>query len=249
MQIDDARLAYLARVASLYYDYGNSQQEIAEEIGVSRSAVSRFLTEAREKGIVEIIVHYPWRTSPDLEQALLSTFNLKAVRVLRRSNKSYQEMVQGLGMLAAEYLHSILSDGAVIGISWGTALYQMIRAMRPFNLPAVEVIQIIGATGSESILTDGPILAQLLANRLGGFSRHLHAPLIVDTEAGRDMLLQDRNIRETLARAAQADIALVGIGSTKTELYSLLKAGYVDEEEARRIRALGAVGDSAPNTT
>lgn len=243
MQIDDERLIYLARVASLYYDHGKSQQEIAEEIGVSRSAVSRLLTEAQEKGIVEIIVHYPWRTSPELEQALLSTFNLKAVRVLQRGHKSYQEMLQGLGMLAAQYLHSILSDGMVIGISWGTALYQMIRAMRPLNLSAVEIVQIIGATGAENVPTDGPILAQLLANRLGGFCRYLHAPLIVNTETGRETLLQDRNIRETLARAAQADIALVGIGATNSELYSLLRAGYVDEAQAQHIRALGAVGD------
>jgi deoxyribonucleoside regulator len=243
MQFDDERSIFLARVASLYYDHNKSQQDIAEEVDVSRSAISRFLTEAREKGIVEIIVHYPWRTCPELEQKLVSIFNLKAARVLARENKSYEEMIQGLGILAARYLNNILHDGMILGISWGTALYQMIRAMPMRDLPGVEVVQLIGATGSEGIPTDGPILAQLLSNRLGGFCRYLHAPLVVENEAGREILLQDHNIRETLARAARADVALVGIGCTNSEFYSLLRAGYVNEAEAQGIRTAGVVGD------
>jgi len=241
--IDYARTTLLARVASLYYDHGKTQQEIAGEIGITRSAVSRLLSEAREKGIVEIIVHYPWKTSPELEEALLKTFGLKAVRVLIRENKSYEEMLQGLGVLAAEYFNGILQDGMVIGISWGTALYQMIRAFRPRNLGQAEVVQLIGATGAENVPTNGPILAQLLCRRLGCKCWNLHAPLIVDSRAGREALLQERSIRETLERAKYADVALVGIGSTQPDLYSLLRAGYVTEEEAQRIRESGAVGD------
>ena len=99
----DQRREYLARVASLYYDQNKTQQEIADEIGITRSAVSRLLTDAREKGIVEIIVHYPWRNSPKLEQAMVATFNLKSARVLVRGTKSYEEMLKGLGVLAAAY--------------------------------------------------------------------------------------------------------------------------------------------------
>jgi len=240
---NEERTTYLAKVASMYYDQGKSQQEIARELSVSRSAISRFLTEAKERGIVEIIVHYPWRTVPALEATLVSTFHLKAARVLERHNKTYKEMLRGLGILASQYLNDILTDGMAIGISWGTALYQMIRAMPPMNLSSVEIIQLIGATGSENIPTDGPILAQLLANRLGGYCRYLHAPLIVDTAAAREVLMKNQGIRKALERAEHADIALVGIGTTQPELYSLLRAGYVSKEEAQRIRASGAVGD------
>lgn len=239
----DPRLEFLARVAWLYYDQGKSQQEVADEMQLSRSAISRLLTEAREKGLVEIIVHYPWRTDPNLEQELVRTFKLKAASVLVRENKPYEETLKGLGSLAARYLENRLQDGMIIGISWGTALYQMIRAMRQYDFPGVEVVQLIGATGSESAPTDGPILAQLLSNKLGGYCRYLHAPLVVENEAGRDILMQDRNIRETLARADQADVALVGIGTPNPELYSLMREGYVTEAETQRIREAGAVGD------
>lgn len=243
MDNDSTRIEYLARIASLYYDQGRTQQEIAQEIGITRSAISRLLTEAREKGVVEIIVHYPWRTSAELEQALMEAFDLKAVRVLVRGQKSYEEMLQGLGVLAAQYLEGILHDGMIIGISWGTALYQMIRTLRPRSLPGAEVVQLIGATGSENVPTNGPELANLLSARLGCRCWHLHAPLIVDSEAGRDALMQERSIREALKRASHADVALVGVGTTRSDLYSLVRAGYIDEEEAQRVRADGAVGD------
>ena len=243
MYTNDTRETYLAEIAFLYYDHGKSQEEIARQFGISRSAVSRLLTEARDKGIVEIIVHYPWRTAPELEQALVSTFKLKAANVLVAANKRYEEMLQGLGVLAARYLDRIVYDGMTIGISWGTALYEMIKALRPRHLPNVQIVQLIGATGSETVPTDGPALAQLLTGQLAGSCYNLYAPLVVENEAVREVLLQDRNIRETLARAEQADIAMVGIGATRSDLSSLLRAGYVDEAEQERIRAAGAVGD------
>jgi DNA-binding transcriptional regulator LsrR (DeoR family) len=243
MADDEARSAYLAYVASLYYDQGKTQKEISDEIGITRSAISRLLTEAREKGIVEIIVHYPWRTSAELENELVSTFGLKAARVLRSEVKSYEEMLQGLGVLAAEYLDSILRDGVTIGISWGSALYQMIQAMRSSNKKDVEVVQLLGATGTEGILTDGPILARLLANHLGATCRFLHSPLLVDSKAGRDALLADRTIQDTLKRARNSDINLVGIGTTEPQFYSLLRSGYVTEDETKQIMETGAIGD------
>lgn len=237
------RLDYLAKIASQFYERGVSVEEIAEGAGLPVSEVNALLSEARDKGVVEFVVHYPWKTSPDLEQQLKQRFNLKGTRVLIRENKSYPELLQGLGKLAADYLVSILSDKTVIGISWGSALQQMIRSLPPMSLPDVEVVQLIGATGSESNPDDGPILARLLSNRLGASCRYLHAPLIVKNETGRNVLLQERTIRETLARAENANIAMVGIGSTDAQFSSLLRTGYLSKDEVEQIRTAGAVGD------
>jgi len=240
---EDRRM-FLARVSSWYYESGKNQQQIADSLGVSRSAVSRFLTEARENGIVEIIVHYPWRTNRELEEKFLKQFGLKGIRILASEERNYDEILQGLGTLAAEELEQIIGPETVIGIAWGTALYQVIRYIRAHRFPSVEVVQMIGATGSEQKLhTDGPVLAQLLAGRLGGFYRYLHAPLVLESKEAHQALLKDRSIRETLQRAEEADVALIGIGSTRPELYSILRAGYVDEVETNRIREQGAIGD------
>jgi DNA-binding transcriptional regulator LsrR (DeoR family) len=236
-------MIYLARVASLYYDQDKTQQEIATELNITRSAISKLLTEARREGIVEIKVHYPWRSSAELEAMLRSTFGIADAKVLLRDNKSYDEVVKGLGILAAEYLNSILRPDIRIGLSWGTALYQMISALQPVNLPDAEVVQLLGATGAENNPTDGPLLAQLLANRLNCTGRFLHAPLIVESEAAYNAIRQDRNIQKALQLAREVDVAFVGIGSTDPELYSLARAGYVSTSEIDELRVQGAVGD------
>jgi deoxyribonucleoside regulator len=240
---DERRRAYLAKIASLYYERGKGQQEIALEIGVSRSAVSRLLTEAREAGIVEIKIHYPWRTSAELEQALCHTFGLTKAVVLAREDQPYERMLEGLGILAAQYFEEILHDGMMIGISWGLALYQMIKVMPICHLKNTEIVQLVGATGHENAGIDGPDLAALLAARLGGRCRYLHAPAVVETEAARETLLQDHNIHETLNRAEMCEVALVGIGTTASALNSMLRTGYLTEAELEHIRQAGAVGD------
>lgn len=245
MAESERRLELLARVASLYYDQKKRQDEIADEIGMTRSAVSRLLTKAEEIGIVEHIVHYPWRTSSDLEHALKTTFDLQNVRVLIRQEKSYNEMLNGIGILAAEYLTSILPKLHMIGMSWGSGLYHMVQAFRAHSRPDMEVIQLIGGTGSERGSSIGPLLAPNLANLLGCTCRYLHAPLIMKNENARDAILEDQTIHQTLSMAEHCDIALVGIGCTIPELYNPYRLGYLSPEELEDMRSNGIVGDVA----
>lgn len=242
MSDNEMRKALLARIASMYYDQNKTQQEISNLTGVNRTAISRMLAEAREQKIVDITVQYPW-SSRRLEDALISKFNLTAARVMVTENESNDEMLKGIGMLAASYFSHMIQDKMVVGISWGSALYQMIQGLPPINRTSIEVVQLIGATGSESMLTDGPLLAQLLSKHLNSPCRYLHAPLVVESKVVRDSLLQDRNINDTLNRAADADVALVGIGSIDSNLYSLKRAGYVNEKERKEIERMGVVGD------
>ena len=126
MDNNDIRMAMLARVAAYYYDQKMTQQEIAELTGITRTVISRMITEALEKGVVTINVHYPWR-SLRLEEVLAAKFGLKAARVMAIENETFDEMLHGLGILAADYFSKILHNQMVIGISWGSALNDMIR--------------------------------------------------------------------------------------------------------------------------
>ncbi len=243
MPDNQSRVELLARVASLYYDKNLHQREIAREIGLTRSAVSRLLTEAQKRGIVEHIVHYPWRTSTELENELLARFELRHVQVLLRQNKNHEEMLQGLGVLAAQYFTNLLPTLNIIGITWGTGLFQMVRAMRPQNRPNMEIIQLIGGTGFEYSSAIGPLLAPNLANMLGCKCRFLHAPLFMQNGETRQLLMSDPTIHETVERAEHCDLALVGIGSTLPELYNVYKTGYITLQEVEKIRADGLIGD------
>jgi len=237
------RTELLAHVASMYYEDNLTQDEIARRMDTSRSTISRMLQEAREAGVVEITVHYPWKNVPQIEADLVARFGLRQARVLLGRGRPYEEILRGLGVLAARYLESILVEGTVLGISWGMAVYSTVRALRPDRRLPLTVVQMVGAVGEGDPLIDGPDLARLLASVYGGEYRYLHAPLIAENAHAREVLLQESRIRETLSLARRANVALVGIGAPTPEVCSLLRAGYLDREELARLRAQGVVGD------
>jgi deoxyribonucleoside regulator len=237
------RAELLAQIASLYYEDDLTQGEIARRIRTSRSTVSRMLQEAREAGVVEITVHYAWKTVPELEEALRARFGLRQARVLSGQGRPYEEIVRGMGALAARYVESIVREDTVLGISWGVAVHSTVRALRPERRLPITVAQMVGAVGEGDPLIDGPELARLLAGVYGGRYRYLHAPLLVEDAHARDVLLSEPRIRETLALARRADVALVGIGAPGTKVHSLLRAGYVDRDALAGLRAQGVVGD------
>ncbi len=233
----------LARVASLYYDQQKTQQEIAGMIGVTRSAISRFLAEARDKGIVEITVHYPYRTIPDLEEALVRVFGIRSAHVLLRGEKSAEEILQGLGVLAADYFAKIVKPNSIIGVSWGTNLYHLISAIKPMMLPDAEVVQLVGGTGAEKGSAIGPLLAPMLAEKLKCACRFLNAPLITKSPEMCTALMKEPSIKQVLDRAKNVDIALVGIGAVHLDIYNPYRLGYVTKEEVEQMTSCGVVGD------
>lgn len=233
----------LARVASLYYEENLTQAEISRHVHTSRSTISRLLRQARDTGIVEITVHYPWRRLWGLERELCQRFRLREAIVLDAEGMRYAEMLEGLGVLSARYLESILTEGAVLGISWGTAIHSTVQAMQPEQKIPITVVQMIGAVGQGDPRIDGPDLARVLASRYDGRHRYLHAPLVVDDAQLRQQLLQEPAIRETLALVHGADIAVVGLGALVPEVSSWLRAGYCDLDGLKELRAAGSVGD------
>jgi DNA-binding transcriptional regulator LsrR (DeoR family) len=237
------RTELLAHVASQYYEEGLTQAEIAQRISTSRSTVSRLLEEAREKKIVEITIHYPWKSDLELENALKGRFSLQHISVLSGRGRSYPEILRGLGVLAARHIESILFPDAVLGISWGTAVHSTVRALKPEQKLNITVVQTIGAVGSGDPMIDGPDLARFLASIYGGEYRYLHAPVIVEHSPLREALLKEPRIYKTLSLARRADIILVGIGSLVPEMSSLLRAGFLDRGTLAQLREQGAAGD------
>jgi len=241
--MSEDKLALLAKVASLYYEKNLTQAEIAQRLNISRPQVSRLLAEGRQEGVVEIIIHHPAAKSSSLEQELLDRFALKEIKILVTGAIGYSQLVERLGVLAARHMEERLEDGMILGISWNTGVYQVVNALRAAHQKKVTVVQLTGAVGSINPLIDGPDLTRWLAQTLGGQYKYLPAPLLVESPATREALLQDRSIRESMALLDQMDMALIGIGSLSPALSSLLLAGYITEAELREIIRQGGVGD------
>ena len=232
----------LVQAARLYYEQNLTQAEIGRRLNTSRSTVSRLLQEARETGVVRVLINYPWKRDFELERQLLQKFQLREARVLKSFDRSPDEVFQGMGMLAAEFLDSFVKEEMVLGVSYGRSIAAMIEQLVPSRQVAMTVVQVLGALGMGNPLIEGPDLVRQLANVYGANYRYLYTPMIVESEQTRDLLLREPNVRDTLAIGRKADAVVMGIGAHHAEASGLIWTGYLNRKDLAFLRSRGAVG-------
>ncbi len=238
------RAEVLAFVAEKYYLEDLRQTEIAEMIGLTRSAVSRMLTEAREKGIVEIVVHYPFQYDRELERELKKQLGLKNVSVVEFINQpNYDDLRKQLGKAASRLLGSLIKPGSQIGVAWGTTVQATIEAFETMPTSGTTVVQLVGVLGSTRHAYSAQTLVERLAHKISGEGIYLYTPFIVENESTATSLLEDPSVEEAISIGRECDIALMGIGTTKPEYCSLYKGNHISQEELDTIRSAGAIGD------
>lgn len=234
----------LYKIAKAYYEDGLTQDQIGKRFGVSRIKVSRLLQQARQNRVVQITITPPMDSFGDLERELEAAYGLDEVLVVAANSSAQHEVAPRLGVATAGYLARCLGDQQVLDLSWGSTLLAVIEALAPQSLPDLRVVQMLGGLGRAESETYGADLTMRMAQTLGARMRLLPSPGIVSSKLVRDALLEDANIAETLALAARADLALVGIGSPQPGSV-ILEAGILKESDLAELRAQGAVGDIA----
>ena len=234
----------LADIAEMYYQDGQTQAEISNKIGMTRSAISRMLTEARQKGIVEIHIHRPLRYHTNLESQLIDKFNLRGANVISwQNNQRYEELKKRLGRAASQVLSEIIQPNQIIGIAWGTTVQATIDAVETQKNENIRVVQLLGVLGSTRHAYSGQALVERLARKLNGEGIYLYTPFIVENENTAKFLREDLSVREAISLGKQTDIALLGVGSTKPEYCSLFQGGHISKQDLTIILNSKSVGD------
>jgi deoxyribonucleoside regulator len=241
------RVNLLADVAEMYYLEGKDQSDIASVVGVTRSMVSRMLTEARSQGIVEIKVIRPIHSDHELEEAIKAKFGIESVFVVSMEDTKPEKMLVSLGRAAAEVLKKQLRADLVIGVAWGTAVSATVDAVQMTAEPSIKVIQLVGARGARNVEYDGHAIVKRLAEKLGGEGYYINAPYLCQTPEIAQSMRETRGIKETIDMGKKVQVALLGIGTTETEFSSYFLSGSLSEEEIAVIRKNGVVGDIASN--
>jgi DNA-binding transcriptional regulator LsrR (DeoR family) len=234
----------LAFVAEKYFLEDHRQSDIAEMIGLTRSAVSRMLSEAKEKGIVEIIIHHPFKYDHALEEKLKEAFKLKHVAVVAFSNPpSYDELRKQIGKAGSRLLSSLIKPDVKIGVAWGTTVQATIEALEQVPIKNAHVIQLVGVLGSTRHSYSAQTLVERFVHSIGGEGTYLYSPFIVENKSTASSLLEDPSVEQSLSFAQECDIALMGIGTTKPDFCSLYKGNHISLQTLETIQAVGAVGD------
>lgn len=232
------------RIARLYYHNHMAKTEIGKKFRISRFKVAQYLEEAQDEGIIEIIINEVSKTSRELEILLEKKFDIGQARVAATS-VDYDKTKKNIGKIAALILEELTHNGDIIGVAWGTTLYEMLNCLDGVKkFKNISVVQLTG--GLHQIEMDySPVeLTRRMARIFEAEVYQLYVPAIVDSHETLEVLTDDRNIKKTLEMFPRVNIALVGIGSVYPRPSTMLsRDGYIDKNDVERIINSGAVGD------
>ena len=207
----------LYAAAQLYYEQDATQAEVAASLGTSRATISRWLEEARRRGIVQIRVIRPARPDVDeLADRVAAVLGLKHVYLsetvppVRRAgdNPLGRVLAAGVGR-ALEAVDLMPGDALLVGS--GRTIYEVVNVGLP-RLPGVVVVPTIGGNDQPEAWYQTNEIARMVAENVGGRARYLFAPAL----PGPDLYLTlqaEPSIQRVLGLWPLARCALIGVGA------------------------------------
>ncbi|MBP2412296.1 dihydroxyacetone kinase [Arthrobacter stackebrandtii] len=232
----------IQQIAYLYHIQGQTQAQIAASVNVSRATVSRLLSEARLRGVVQIRIGPPVDRLPKLEQELKRQFGLAVCVISMDRPQSLQEKANQLGYVAARYLEATLSGGVQLGVAASRTLAAVASALEPGAESQLTVVDLLACPPRVNTDSDERNhVAENIARRLGAAFSPLPANFVYREATVRDKALEMPEVQAGLERARASDVALLGLGSMQrfdgTGSYSPVSPVALAELEGR-----GAVG-------
>ncbi|MER7366251.1 sugar-binding transcriptional regulator [Nonomuraea wenchangensis] len=231
----------LYQVAVRYYEDGETQEQIAHALHLTRWKVGRMLAEAREAGIVRIEVLHPRSRVRALEQAIKERYALRDAVVVSVDGDP-EQVRDRVGAAGADHLMEMRPAPRLIGVSWGRTLDRLAGGLTPGWATGVHVVQINGALSRSRQPTSAHSMASMIAHHGGGTATLLAAPAILQQQSTRAVLESDRAVADVLALATRADLFLYSPGGMGSDSV-LVDSGQIDADDLARLARAGAVGD------
>lgn len=227
MKISSEKQSKLTYVAHRYYLEDRTQSDIAKELGVSRPLVSRMLSEAREMGIVEIIIHEPGAEAKKMLDKLKLTSSIRG-GVLVDDGEDEASTNYALSQGAIDLLNQI--GPRRLGVGWGYLIGQLVTWLEEGPRPDSTVSDICPLVGNASLPArnyQSDENVRLIAQQLGAEPHFLHLPALPENLEEKKVLCSTETYRQILQEWEQLDAAVVNIGNypSSPDFASLVRYG------------------------
>lgn len=237
VRLDDA-----ARAGWLYYVAGNTQDEIARKLGVSRQSAQRLVAMAVSERLIKVRVDHPIARCMDLAGALSDRFGLIACEVAP-SDPDAPGLLTGIAIAAAAELEKTLKspERRIVSLGTGRALKAAVEQVPRMACPQHVVVSRLGNMMQDGSAT--PYNATIsLAERIGSLHYPYPLPVLARNPAELAAMRQQEAVQNTIHLCEQAHLSLVGIGQMNRSA-PLCIDGFVSATEMDQLAALDAVGE------
>jgi DNA-binding transcriptional regulator LsrR (DeoR family) len=217
--------------AWLYHVEGRTQNDIAEELEVSRQTVANYLNEAVAKDMVRVELRPDILARHATATALADLYGLEAVHIVP-TPKSESQLFKRLGHAGGQVLHNLVSNGDLIGVAFGRTIFRVGMLMPASNQSKTKVVQVAGCSlgGSD---TSPEACASLIAGKLSAECVNLFAPAYLSTETLTRDLLAEPTLQRQFQLFEKTNLMIFGIGELNKHTRFYLNEEYFHNDDLR----------------
>lgn len=232
----------LYRVAMLYYKEDLTQNQISKKLNISRSQISRYLSEAKRRNIVKIDITAPSFTFEELER-LIEKIYLINQTIIVPTSESIKEIYKYIGAELTDLLKRIVKQNDYIAIGWGETLYNSLLNTNYIGELDTKVLPLIGGLGIVESAVNTNNFAKIFAEKTGGENYLIHASAVYDTKRNRDIVKNESHMKILLEEYNKLVLALVGISdlSIKSTFSKAVGLKQVDIDNLRNKKIVGEI--------
>ncbi|BAY07802.1 sugar-binding transcriptional regulator [Calothrix sp. NIES-2098] len=240
----DRKLDLAAHAAWLYYIAGNTQEEIAAKLNVSRQAAQRLVALAVSEKLIKFRLDHPLSECIALAESLRDRFDLSLCEVVPTDAGS-SDTLNGIGVCAATHLEAYLmaKTPTILALSSGRTLRAMVEQIPSMNQPQHKIVSIIGNMSHYGRAGRHEVVMHL-SDRVGSQAYPVPTPVVATSIEERELLQTQRSFIVVKTLAEQAKATFVGISHIAWNA-PLHQDGFINDDEVAELIELGAVGEIA----
>ncbi|MBE9179558.1 sugar-binding transcriptional regulator [Oculatella sp. LEGE 06141] len=244
MERRDRKLDQAAHAAWLYYIAGNTQEEIAAKLNLSRQAAQRLVALAVSEKLIKFRLDHPLSDCIALAELLRDKFDLSLCEVVPTDAGS-GEALNGIGVCAATHLESYLVNKtpSIIAFSSGRTLRAVVEQIPSMHQPQHKIVSIIGNMSQYGRAGRHEVVIHL-ADRVGSQVYPVPTPVVATSVEERELLQTQRSFLTVKTLAEQAKSTFIGIGQVAWN-GPLHQDGFINDQEVTELMELGAIGEIA----
>lgn len=241
-RLDAARLDAAARAGWLYYIAGNTQDEIARKLKVSRATAQRLVSLCLNQRLITFRLEHPIAACMDLAAQLQERFELRFCEVAP-SDPGDVGAIAGIAERAAALLETTLRSDtpSIIGLGTGRAMRATVERVPPMQTRNHQLVSLVGSISPDGSGSHFDAIAKL-ADLTGAQYYPMPLPAILSTPEECRSLLDMHAVKRIREIAERATLRLVGVGQldqtaplhldrflSRTELLELIRLGAAGE--------------------
>lgn len=236
-RLDDA-----ARAGWLYYVAGNTQEQIARKLGVSRQSAQRLVSLAVSEKLIKVRLDHPIANCMELSRRLKQKFDLRICDIVP-SDPDRWNANAGLAQAGAAELerHLKSEQPKIIAIGTGRTLRSCVEQLPPMDCPQHRIVSLLGNMMSDGSATAYNVVIRL-ADRVNALHFPMPLPVLARSVEEKQVLQNQEPVLNILDLTRQADITFVGIGGLDKDA-PLLVDGAITREEGLALTKAGAIGE------